>query len=205
MKVHPIPARNGKYCFQFEWLGFTRAWSQIKGPRSQFLSPWYLGKLGLSKTLVKWSIPIWVAVCFGNFPMCLHNLMFQLLICLYFAAWEKIGWDAKTWLEEELKCLPVLKKKKKSQPTKAPHYGGADRGFNRINTLGCFSLTSAFKYKPAVCCCIEASPFVLSRHVKSIWVSPEKGWPRQEPINWNSSMQSWLIWNAFYQASYNGL
>jgi len=31
----------------------------------------------------------------------------------------KIGWDAKTCLEDELKCLPVLKKKK-SQPTKAP-------------------------------------------------------------------------------------
>lgn len=40
-----------------------------------------------------------------------------------------------------------------------------------------------FKHKPAVCCCIEASPFALSRHVKSFWISPEKEWPRQELIN----------------------
>lgn len=132
--------------------------------------------------------------------------MFNLLVLCSLGK-DRLGCKNLTWRwTETLACTLKKKNPQNNQPThKSPCYGGADRGFNRTNSLRCFSLTFAFKYKPAVCCCTEASPFVLSRHVKSIWVSPEKGWPRQEPINRNSSMQSWLIWNAFYQASYNGL
>lgn len=45
--------------------------------------------------------------------------------------------------------------------------------------VSCFSF---FKHKP-VCCCIDAPPFALSRHVESFWVSPENQQPRQELIN----------------------
>lgn len=57
-----------------------------------------------------------------NWAMLLDNFIFEFLMCLYFAAGEKIGWDAKAWLEDALKYLPVLKKtnKKPIQPTKAP-------------------------------------------------------------------------------------
>lgn len=167
MKVHHIPARNGK-CFQSGWLCFTGTWSQVKGPRPQLLPPWYLGRLGLPRCL-EMKERNWVATCFGLSTLLLGNLIFELSMCLYFAAWEKIGWGAKAWLEDELKYLPVLKKnKQKTNPThKSSHCGGADRGFKRSNSLGCFLLTLAFKHKPAACCCTEASPLALSRHVKS--------------------------------------
>lgn len=45
----------------------------------------------------------------------------------------------------------------------------------------------------------------VSGLVRSSGVSPEKGWPRQEPSNRNSSVQPCLISNAFYRAGSDGL
>lgn len=108
MKVHHIPGRNGKYCFKFGWLCFT-------GP--QVTVPISLMLVGLSKCLVKWRLQAGVAMCFGNSSMHLDNWKFPLLICLYLAAWEKLGQDAVTWTEM-LTC--ILTKPPKTQPTKPP-------------------------------------------------------------------------------------
>lgn len=86
-----------------------------QGPRSQFLPLWCLGKLGLLKCLVKWRLQFGVATCFGNSSMHLDSLRFPLLICLCFAAWEKLGQDAENWTGM-LTC--TLTKTPKTQPTK---------------------------------------------------------------------------------------